>query len=70
VVGDTLQEEPLYSFGPFALDASQRVLLQGVEPLRLTPKEVDVLIALVERHGEIVDKGRLLDQVWRGVCVE
>jgi DNA-binding winged helix-turn-helix (wHTH) protein/tetratricopeptide (TPR) repeat protein len=65
-----LKDEATYSFGPFALDAGHRVLRHEGTPLRLTPKEVDVLIALVVRHGEIVDKGQLLDQVWPGVCVE
>jgi DNA-binding winged helix-turn-helix (wHTH) protein/tetratricopeptide (TPR) repeat protein len=60
----------IYSFGPFALDADQRVLLRAGEPLRLTPKETDVLVALVERHGELVEKSRFFDEVWRGVCVE
>jgi DNA-binding winged helix-turn-helix (wHTH) protein/tetratricopeptide (TPR) repeat protein/TolB-like protein len=62
--------EGILTFGPFALDVTQRVLLHGDAPLQLTPKEIDVLVVLVERHGEIVDKGRLLETVWKGVCVE
>lgn len=46
------------------------MLLRGREPLRLTPKEIDVLTVLVEAHGRLVDKGRLLQEVWPGVCVE
>jgi DNA-binding winged helix-turn-helix (wHTH) protein/TolB-like protein len=65
-----LQDDPLYSFGPYVLDATQRVLLRSTERLRLTPREIDVLIALVERHGEIVDKSRIFERVWKGVCVE
>lgn len=65
-----MQGAALYRFGPFALDVEQRVLLRDDEPLRLTPRDVGVLIALVERHGELVDKTRLMDQVWQGVCVE
>jgi DNA-binding winged helix-turn-helix (wHTH) protein/tetratricopeptide (TPR) repeat protein/TolB-like protein len=65
-----LHHATIFWFGPFALDPAQRVLLRGREPLRLTPKEVDVLIALVERHGEIVEKEWLLGRVWQGVCVE
>lgn len=62
--------EGILTFGPFALDAAQRVLLQGNVPLQLTPKEIDVLVVLVEHHGDIVDKGALLQTVWKGVCVE
>jgi len=65
-----LQDDTLYSFGPYALDATQRVLHRSTERLRLTPREIDVLIALVERHGEIVDKSRIFERVWKGVCVE
>ncbi len=69
MAGDPLPEEHL-SFGPYSLDARQRVLLRGDVPLRLTPREIDVLITLVAAHGEIVDKSRFFDQVWRGVSVE
>lgn len=65
-----MQDETIFLFGPFALERGQRVLRREGKPLRLTPKEIDVLIVLVERHAEIVDKGLLFDHVWRGVCVE
>lgn len=68
--GVALPEEELLSFGPFSLDPRQRVLLRADVPLRLTPREVDVLITLVAAHGEIVDKSRFFDEVWRGVSVE
>ncbi len=64
------QEGVVYSFGPFALDAGQRVLARDGQPLHLTPRELDILAVLVVRHGELVDKGWLLQEVWRGVCVE
>jgi DNA-binding winged helix-turn-helix (wHTH) protein/tetratricopeptide (TPR) repeat protein len=64
------QEAVVYSFGRFALDAGQRVLARDGQPLHLTPRELDILAALVVRHGELVDKGWLLQEVWRGVCVE
>ncbi len=70
MAGDPLHDEGLYAFGPFVLDASQRVLWRDRELLRLTPREIDVLVALVERHGEIVEKSRFFDQVWRGLAVE
>jgi DNA-binding winged helix-turn-helix (wHTH) protein/tetratricopeptide (TPR) repeat protein len=65
-----LKDEATYTFGPFTLDGGRRLLLHGGTPLRLTPKEIDVLAALVVHHGEIVDKTQLLEEVWRGVCVE
>jgi DNA-binding winged helix-turn-helix (wHTH) protein/TolB-like protein len=60
----------LYSFGRFELDAAQRVLSRDAVALRLTPRAVDVLLVLVERHGEVVEKCRLFERVWSGVRVE
>src|SRR5512132_3261090 len=68
--GQPLHEEGLSAFGPFVLDGRQRILRRDGELLRLTPREIDVLVALVERHGELVEKSRFFDQVWRGLAVE
>jgi DNA-binding winged helix-turn-helix (wHTH) protein/tetratricopeptide (TPR) repeat protein len=64
------QDAVVYSFGRFALDVRQRVLSKDGQPLHLTPRELDILAMLVVRHGELVDKGKLLEEVWHGVCVE
>ncbi|MEO7038529.1 MAG: transcriptional regulator, partial [Candidatus Elarobacter sp.] len=53
-----------YAFGPFRLDPSLRVLALQGEPLPLGPRTVATLAALVERPGQIVTKGEILDQVW------
>ena len=44
------------SFGPFRLLAAQRLLLEGDRPVRLGSRAFDILAALVERAGEVVDK--------------
>lgn len=59
-----------YSFGPFRLDPAERTLTREGRPVRLTPKDVGVLLALVERHGSLVDRERLFAEVWPGVVVE
>jgi DNA-binding winged helix-turn-helix (wHTH) protein/TolB-like protein len=59
-----------YSFGAFELDAGLRELRSAGAPVRLTPKDVDVLLALVERSGELVEKEALFAAVWGGVVVE
>jgi DNA-binding winged helix-turn-helix (wHTH) protein/tetratricopeptide (TPR) repeat protein len=59
-----------YSFGRFELDACQGVLRRDGQRLHLAPKSIEVLVALVERHGELVDKERIFDRVWPGVTVE
>ncbi|WP_141508290.1 winged helix-turn-helix domain-containing protein [Ramlibacter sp. WS9] len=57
-------------FGPFRLDAGGRVLYRDGERVALTPKAVDVLVALVEARGRPVTKDELLQSVWAGVVVE
>ncbi len=59
-----------YLFGSFELDAGEGVLRRDGLPLHLAPKSLEVLLALVERHGELVDKSRIFEQVWPGVTVE
>jgi DNA-binding winged helix-turn-helix (wHTH) protein len=60
----------VYEFGPFRLDCSERVPIRGSDVIPLTPKAADTLIALVVRHGHLVDKGGLLRLVWPGTNIE
>ncbi|HEX6189836.1 MAG TPA: winged helix-turn-helix domain-containing protein [Pyrinomonadaceae bacterium] len=59
-----------YEFGNFRIDAGERVLLRDGVPLTLPPKVFDTLLALVERHGHIVEKEELIQTVWRETFVE
>jgi DNA-binding winged helix-turn-helix (wHTH) protein len=59
-----------FSFGPFHLIPVQRLLLKGKKPLRLGSRALEILIALVERHGELVTKEELMARVWPNVFVE
>ncbi|MBA3515107.1 MAG: winged helix-turn-helix domain-containing protein, partial [Pyrinomonadaceae bacterium] len=59
-----------YHFGPYRLDASQRVLLRDGKPVSLTLKAFDTLIALVQKQGHVVEKDDLMKQVWPDACVE
>lgn len=58
-----------YRFGPFTLDCNSQRLLRGQEPLPLTAKTFDVLLALVQRRGQLVLKAELLRLVWGDVAV-
>jgi DNA-binding winged helix-turn-helix (wHTH) protein len=40
-----------YLFGEFRLDADQRALFRKDELVSLTPKALETLLFLVERHG-------------------
>ncbi|HSE38337.1 MAG TPA: winged helix-turn-helix domain-containing protein, partial [Blastocatellia bacterium] len=53
-----------YEFGPFSLDAEKRVLLRDGEVVALMPKAFDTLLALVEHHGEVLEKNVLMDMLW------
>jgi len=59
-----------YEFGPFRLDVTNRLLLRAGEPLPLTPKAVETLLALVRSGGEIIRKDDLMKLVWPGQFVE
>lgn len=58
------------SFGPFRLFAAERLLKKGDEPLPLGDRALDILIALVERAGEVVTRRELISRVWPDVTVE
>jgi TolB-like protein/DNA-binding winged helix-turn-helix (wHTH) protein/Flp pilus assembly protein TadD len=64
------QTQHLYEFGPFRLDSAKRLLFRGGEPLQLTPKCLEILMALVDRSGEVVSKDELMRQVWPDTIVE
>ncbi len=58
-----------YDFGGHRLDTHNRRLQRGGETVALTPKEFEVLCALVENAGDVVGKDALLDAVWKDVSV-
>src|SRR5215475_14107923 len=60
----------VYEFGPFRLDPSQELLLEGTRKVPLTPKAYQTLLVMVENHGRIVTKGELLQKVWPDAYVE
>jgi DNA-binding winged helix-turn-helix (wHTH) protein/tetratricopeptide (TPR) repeat protein len=59
-----------YVFGEFRLDATQRALFRRNDLVPLTPKALETLLFLVERHGQIVDKKDLMDAIWPDTFVE
>ncbi len=60
----------VYVFGDFRLDPDERVLFRHDRPVPLTPKAIETLLALVERHGHLVTKEELLRIVWPDAFVE
>jgi Tol biopolymer transport system component/DNA-binding winged helix-turn-helix (wHTH) protein len=64
------QPEQIYEFGPYRLDAAERLLLRDGEVIQLQPKVFDLLLALVERHGRLLEKDELMRVVWPDAIVE
>src|SRR3712207_2513181 len=60
----------LYAFGPFLLDPNERLLLRAGEPVRLSPKAFEILLALVENGGHLLDKKEIIQRVWPDHFVE
>lgn len=60
----------LYEFGPYRLDTAERLLLRDGEPVPLTPKAFEMLVALVQRSGHLVEKDELMKVVWADAFVE
>ncbi|HEV2175863.1 MAG TPA: tetratricopeptide repeat protein [Terriglobia bacterium] len=54
----------IFAFGPFRLDAGQRMLWRNGGHLTLTPKEFETLLMLVESGGRAVGKEEIIGRVW------
>jgi Tol biopolymer transport system component/DNA-binding winged helix-turn-helix (wHTH) protein len=59
-----------YEFGPFRLDPVNRVLLRDGRPVALTPKMFEILLLLLERRGQVVEKEEIMRAIWPDVFVE
>lgn len=58
-----------YDFAPYRLYVEGDLHRDGA-PVPLPPKSIDVLIALVSRHGRVATKQELLREVWPDTFVE
>ena len=64
------QDNHLYEFGPYVIDARSRILLKDGTTVRLTPKAFDTLFVLVRHASQVVEKEQLLREVWPDIFVE
>jgi DNA-binding winged helix-turn-helix (wHTH) protein/tetratricopeptide (TPR) repeat protein len=60
----------VYEFCGFRLEVAQRRLLYQGQAVQLKPKVLDLLLFLVERRGELIEKDDLLKEVWHDTIVE
>src|SRR6185436_4702372 len=66
----SMRPQHLYEFGPYRLDTAEQLLLRNGQPVPLTPKAFETLVALVERSGHLVEKDELMKAVWSDTFVE
>src|SRR5262245_11176905 len=61
---------PVFEFGPFRLEPAESRLTKGGAPVQITPKALELLVALAGRPGRLVTKEELLAEVWPDTFVE
>lgn len=59
-----------FEFGSFRIDAANRLLLRNGDVVPVPPKTFDVLLALVEDSGQVIQKDELMRRVWPDTFVE
>src|SRR5450755_983639 len=61
----------VYEFGEFRLDPANHLLSRrDGTPVPLTARIFDTLVFMVEHHGMVLDKERLMEAVWSDSIVE
>jgi DNA-binding winged helix-turn-helix (wHTH) protein len=58
------------AFGPFRVFPLQRLLTEDGHPVRIGSRAFEILVALLERPGELVTKDELIARVWPNTFVE
>jgi len=63
------EERLIFHFADFMLDVADHRLMQGDKEIYLRPKSFETLVYLITRHGHLVDKNELLNEIWSGTIV-
>ena len=59
-----VEGEELEEFGSVRIDLRSHTVLRGDVEVALTPKELDLLLALIRRRGAVASRLELLQEVW------
>src|SRR5579862_816654 len=59
-----------YRFGHVEIQPDERRLVANGEDVAVGPRAFDLLVALVERAGQLMTKNELLERVWPKLVVE
>ena len=60
----------IYEFGPYRLDTVECRLSRDGQEVMLRPKLFDLLVVLVERRGQMLEKDELIHRIWADTAVE
>ncbi|PRX21188.1 putative ATPase [Paraburkholderia sp. BL18I3N2] len=58
------------SFGPFTLFPAERRLERSGSFVQLGSRALDILIALIQHAGQVVDRRMLMSRAWRNIVVD
>src|SRR5438552_2478228 len=61
---------PIYEFGEFVVDPSERVLFANGKSLRLADKVFDTLLLLIRNNGRLLTKDEMMSRLWEDSYVE
>ena len=56
--------EEVHRFGNITVDTGTRIVSKSGTPVRLSPKETELLFALMRRRGRVASRGELMREVW------
>jgi two-component system KDP operon response regulator KdpE len=59
-------EKPVFKSGDLSVDLVRRLVSVGGEPVKLTPREYDLLRVLVAHAGKVLTHKFLLHEIWGG----
>ena len=60
----TAERLPVERFGDIEVNPASGTVIRDGEPVTLTPKEFDLLVALLRRRGAVASRAELLGEVW------
>lgn len=56
--------QTVFSAGPLSLDVARHMVTRAGEPIKLTPKEFELLEILLQNKGKVITQRQLLTSVW------
>jgi TolB-like protein/Flp pilus assembly protein TadD len=59
-----------YEFGPYRLNSVKRLLLRDGQLIPMPPKLLEMLLVLVQRSGQVVEKDEFMRLLWSDAFVE